>query len=59
MGEGSRQRVLDALTGKIPDKVPYMYSTIHKNIREAIIGEKITYKYPLPRADFGSIGVLG
>ena len=59
MGIGSRQRVLDALTGKIPDKVPYMYSIIHKDLREKILGQKITYDYPTPRAEFGPIGVLG
>jgi len=42
----SVQRVLDALNHKIPDKVPYMYSHIAHNIREEILGEKITYKYP-------------
>ncbi|HIY18820.1 MAG TPA: hypothetical protein IAA44_05405 [Candidatus Blautia avistercoris] len=59
MSEGSRKRVLDALTGKIPDKVPYMYSIIHHSIREKILGEKVTYPYPVPRAEFAPIGVLG
>lgn len=59
MGIGSRQRVLDALTGKRPDKVPYMYSIIHHDLREKLLGEKITYSYPIPRAEFAPIGVLG
>ena len=49
----SKERVISALTGVIPDRVPYMYCIVEHNIREAILGEKITYPYARPRADFG------
>jgi len=53
IGLTGKERVLCALTGKIPDRVPYMYSIVDHNIREAILGEKITYQYAKPRSDFG------
>jgi len=59
MAEGSRQRVLDALNLKIPDKVPYMYAIIQQGIREKIYGDKLEYPYPVPKAEFGPIGELG
>lgn len=36
------QRVLTALNGGIPDKVPYMYNTVMQNVQEAIVGHAIT-----------------
>ena len=30
------QRVLTALNGGIPDKVPYMYNTVMQNVQEAL-----------------------
>ncbi|MGI6030269.1 MAG: uroporphyrinogen decarboxylase family protein [Eubacteriales bacterium] len=55
----SRERVLAALNHQVPDKIPFMFSIIDKSIREEILGETITYDYPDPVADFGSLGVLG
>lgn len=59
MGEGSRERVLDALNLRIPDKVPYMYAIIQQGIREQIYGSKLNYPYPKPKAEFGPVGILG
>lgn len=59
MGDGSRKRVLDALNLRVPDKVPYMYSIVHHSIREKILGQKLVYDYPVPRAEFAPIGELG
>lgn len=35
------ERVVTALRGGIPDKVPYMYNTVMKNVQEAIVGHPI------------------
>lgn len=56
---GSAERVIDALNLRIPDKVPYMYGQIDHSIREKILGQKIVYDYPKPKAEFASIGVPG
>lgn len=55
----SRERVLAALNHQIPDKVPFMFCIVAKSLREQLLGEKITYKYPEPEADFGTVGRLG
>lgn len=36
------ERVITALNGGIPDKVPYMYNTVMQNVQEAIVGHPIT-----------------
>ena len=36
------ERVLTALKGGIPDKVPYMYNTVMQNVQEKIVGHPIT-----------------
>ena len=41
------ERIIAALTGDIPDKVPYMYNTVMKGIQERIVGHEIN----LPTVD--------
>ena len=48
----SPERVLTALRGGKPDKVPFMFGFIDKRIREALLGEKITYAYEPNKADW-------
>ena len=43
MMNASKKRVLDALTGKTPDKIPYIHSLIAQNVREGILGHPLDY----------------
>ena len=36
------ERIVTALKGGTPDKVPYMYNTVMQNVQEAIVGHAIT-----------------
>lgn len=36
------ERIVTALKGGIPDKVPYMYNTVMQNVQEKILGRAIT-----------------
>ena len=55
----SVKRVLDTLNHRIPDQVPYLYSHIAKNVREAILGRGLEYDYHPEIPDFGPYGLPG
>lgn len=48
----SRERVLTALRGGVPDKVPFVFGYIDKRIREQILGQPITYPHLPKKADW-------
>ena len=55
----SVNRVLDALNHRVPDQVPYLYSHIARNVREAILGRELDYEYHPEIPDFGPYGRPG
>lgn len=48
----SRQRVLTALSGGQPDKVPFMFGYIDRTVREALIGGPLGYGHEYRYADW-------
>jgi uroporphyrinogen decarboxylase len=54
-----KDRVLKALAVQIPDKVPYMYSVMDKEIQEKILGEDIDIETVSALRSWGSIGKPG
>lgn len=48
----SRERVLTALKGGVPDKVPFMFGYVDEAIREALLGEKPVYECKRTKADW-------
>jgi uroporphyrinogen decarboxylase len=54
----SKKRVLDALEGKIPDKIPFMFCFIEQPVADGIAGKKLTDVFGMPHGIFpkGDLG---
>ncbi|MGI6030252.1 MAG: uroporphyrinogen decarboxylase family protein [Eubacteriales bacterium] len=48
----SKKRVIDALEGRIPDKVPFMFAFIDKPVQDAIAGRPVEEIFDIPYGRF-------